>query len=312
MMNTETILARVYNIRELAADSPLVCVKLDELAADLNADIRMQCARSKGVGSAAKVIASVLKAVRKDSSRAALHYAHIDDKGFQCVCDGFRAFRLKDPLPLEPRPADAPKPMDVSSLFPDAADLSREYHTLSLPAADELKAFVRDWRAKHGRKAVPAWDFGQGEPVVSALFLLDLLAVLPDVRELHAANGSKAFFSPLYAFGANGDALVLPLRSAEKTAQRDAAKQAEAAAKAFEESDEGRELARKRRREAHAEKMRAEYADAVHGMLTDYTSRAADCPDYAMTADDFALLAWYSGEAEHYAAKLAELQAPAV
>ena len=50
---------------------------------------------------AAKNITRMLSALKKRDCRTAMHFAWIDDKGRQCICDGFRAYRLTEHLLLE-------------------------------------------------------------------------------------------------------------------------------------------------------------------------------------------------------------------
>ena len=113
-MNTETILTRVNAVMAYCDNAPMAGAMLKDLAADLSADIRVQCAKRQGVGNAAKTLTAILNAQKKRDTRTALHYAWLDDAGRQCVCDGFQAYRLREPLPLEPRPADAQTPLDLS------------------------------------------------------------------------------------------------------------------------------------------------------------------------------------------------------
>ena len=99
-MNTETILTRVNAVMAYCDNAPMAGAMLKDLAADLSADIRAQCAKRQGVGNAAKTLTAILNAQKKRDTRTALHYAWLDDAGRQCVCDGFQAYRLREPLPL--------------------------------------------------------------------------------------------------------------------------------------------------------------------------------------------------------------------
>ena len=95
-MKTEIILARVNEVLALNDDFVTVRCKLESLSADLAEQVRTEYAASRGEANAAKTISALLKAVRKDCGKTALHYAWIDGKGRQCVCDGYRAFRLNE------------------------------------------------------------------------------------------------------------------------------------------------------------------------------------------------------------------------
>lgn len=219
-MNTETMLARVNEIRAHfnPNDRQPAHLALDALADDLAAQLRAECAASKGVGSAAKAVQRLLTQCRKGSHQTALHYAWMDDAGRQCVCDGYRAFRLTEPLPLEDRPEDADKPIDLDKIF--AEFTPRDYTAVPLPDAGEVKAQIALQRAKD-RKALAVWDFGKGLPAVNAAFLLDLLTVLPDAREIFVRKNS--LLSPLFARSERGDAILLPIRTPAKAADESAA-----------------------------------------------------------------------------------------
>lgn len=219
-MKTETILTRVNEIMNLFGenDSFRIKAKLSNLADDLAAQVRMEYAASRGQGNATKTIVSMLDAVKKNNPRRpALHYAWMDANGHQCVCDGFRAFRLAEALPLEERPDDADDPINLDNVFPNL----NGYATMPLPSAQEVKAFIALERAKYGRRyseeAPKVWDFGEYKPAVNSHYLLDLLTVLPDATEIYYKPSSLV--APLYAKGERGEALLMPVMTPEKKQQ---------------------------------------------------------------------------------------------
>ena len=271
-MKTEIILARVNEVLALNDDdlSTARC-KLEALSADLAEQVRAEYAASRGEANAARTISALLKANKKDSGRTALHYAWIDGKGRQCVCDGFRAFRLNEALPLEERPADAGEPLNLDKVVPD---IRRGYAAAALPGAKEVKAFIALERAAKGRKVSPVWDFGKGKPAVNAAYLLDLLNVLPDAAEIYCGGP----FSPMYAKSERGDAVLLPVRAEAKTAEY-----AE-----YAEAQRARQQAAKDA--ADRDKFRA---DVLGNMLEKYNERVQNDPQYALTPDDFANMVQY-------------------
>lgn len=223
-MNTQEILARVndamapyavidnavdsrsYNAHYVASDMK---TRLAALAADLEAQVRQEIAASKGVGSAVKAITAMLKTNLEH--RPALAYPWIDAEGRQCVCDGYRAFRLRDHLPLGDRPEDAGKAIDLAQIFPASLEGWKE---LTLPSVKELRSFIALERAKWtGRRKdfYAAWSFGDHEPSVNAQYLLDAATVFP---------GAKLFWntlvSPLVVTCEQGDGLLLPVRDIRK------------------------------------------------------------------------------------------------
>lgn len=216
MMTAEDILARVNAIMADCAETPALDA-LQRLAADLSDQVRQEYAAKKGVGNAAAALRNMLKTAKKQQSeRTALHYAWTDKQGRQCVCDGFRAFRLFDPLPLEPRPENAGEAVDLDKIFP-AID-AKTHNALPLPKLADVKAHIAIERAKTGRKAVALWDFGPGRPVVNAAYLIDLLTVLPDASEIYAMRGDRGLICPLYAKSERGDAVLLPVKCSDHEA----------------------------------------------------------------------------------------------
>ena len=270
-MKTEIILARVNEVLALNDEPTTVRCKLEALSADLAEQVRTEYAASRGEANAARTISALLKANKKDSGRTALHYAWIDGKGRQCVCDGFRAFRLNEALPLEERPADAGEPLNLDKVVPD---IRRGYAAAALPGAKEVKAFIALERAAKGRKVSPVWDFGKGKPAVNAAYLLDLLNVLPDAAEIYCGGP----FSPMYAKSERGDAVLLPVRAEAKNA----------------EYAEYAEAQRARQQAAKDAADRAKFhADVLGNMLEKYNERVQNDPQYALTPDDFANMVQY-------------------
>ena len=258
-MKTEIILARVNEVLALNDDFVTVRCKLESLSADLAEQVRTEYAASRGEANAAKTISALLKAVRKDCGKTALHYAWIDGKGRQCVCDGYRAFRLNEALPLEERPADAGDPINLDKVVPD---IRKGYAAAALPGAKEVKAFIALERAAKGRKVSPVWDFGKDKPAVNAAYLVDLLNVLPDATEIYYGGP----FAPLYAKSERGDAVLLPVRSEAKNA----------------EYAEYAEAQRARQQAAKDAADRAKFhADVLGNMLEKYNERVQNDPDFA-------------------------------
>lgn len=217
-MKTETILTRLYAIMELCKeDNPVINHELSNLANDLAAQVRMEYAASRGQSNAQRVIVSLLNAVKKEGGyRPALEYAWVDANGRQCVCDGYRAFRLTEALPLEERPDDVGDPVNLDKVFPNLND----YATMPLPSMQEVKAFIALERAKYGRRysqeASKVWDFGEYKPAVNSRYLLDLLTVLPDTTEIYYKPANM--YAPLYAKGERGEALLCPVMKNRKSA----------------------------------------------------------------------------------------------
>ncbi len=136
-VKAKPILARVNAILALSDEPTPTRCELQKLAANLAGYVRQEVAASRGVGDAAKTIQRMLNDMKKsDAGRTALHYAWIDEEGRQCACDGFRAYRLNEPLPLEERPDIAGDGIDLDKIIPDIA--AGSFDALPLPSIAEL------------------------------------------------------------------------------------------------------------------------------------------------------------------------------
>ena len=148
----------------------------------------------------------------KNASREAYEGAFTSG-GKQCVCDGYRLVRFRDPLPL-PEAAgglDVEKSIGPASLYETPLDL---------PTVKDLRGLIRI--AKQNGTAgnvfrvsrkLCLYDFGPDLPTVNAQFLLDMLEALP---------GCTASFykihSPIYFTAENGDGILLPVRKPAESA----------------------------------------------------------------------------------------------
>ena len=165
---------------------------------------------------AMRAIQRMLTTMRRNDHRPALHYAWIDAQGRQCSCDGFRAYRLNTPLPLEPRPANVGDGVDLDKIVPD---ISRNYEPIPLPTTDELQSYASVEREADGRKAKLLWDFGPGRPVVNIPYLIDLMAIFPEVTHVYVST-TNGPVSPLYVQSERGDAILLPVRCTDESRER--------------------------------------------------------------------------------------------
>ena len=182
------------------------------MAAALEEKVRADAAKSCGCGNAA----ATLEKMFKGQTNHKLAGAWTDEKGRQCICDGFRGYRLHKALPLTQLDKDV-VPFDLSKII-DPLE-TRENVPVNVPSVKEIKEFIALERAKsangdkRGKKADTVMDLGRGLPAVNARYLLELLTVLPDVK-VYAKKGGR--LEPLYAVSERGDAIVLPVRTPEK------------------------------------------------------------------------------------------------
>jgi len=302
-MKTQEILTRINAAMAIIAKDEQYAVpgtvygELSFLARDLEAQIRMECAAQKGSTDATRTITKMLNYAKKHDYRESLHYAWSDSQGRQCVADGYRAFRFKEPLPLEPRPENAGEAFDLEKVMPDG----KGYASTPLPSAKEIRAHIEIERAKYTGKRggfVALWDFGEGKPVVNAHYLLDLVQVFPDAAEIFYGVGEK-LLSPLYVKCDAGDAILLPVRAsrvvAEVAAARKAKEDAEQVIKAQAEA-EGHDPEYIREREERRAKRKAAAKKALDDNLQHIRMEMALSENYALELDEFEYLVFLMDE----------------
>ena len=232
--NTEKILSSVYAIRAmLETDKPAaVAAALDALAADMTDQMRRDAAAKAGRGNAEKIIRGVLRNaddLRNGDDRNPIKWQWTDAQGRQCVSDSFVAFRLVDALPLPPRPADAPKPVDLGKFFCEDVTHADYLDSLPLPDTADVRAFIRAERAREtaDRARIAAakkegkeiktnriyfgWDFGKGRPIVNAKYLLEMMTVFPDAQRIYFRRGHEGLFQAMQVVTSYGDGIIMPI-----------------------------------------------------------------------------------------------------
>ena len=161
-------------------------------------------------------------AVAKNSTRPASQGFWIDEEGKQCVCDGFRGFRLNSPMELTAAPelsADGSRFNLAQIIAPTRKNTLR----LTLPSVTEVRAKIKtdraEWAAKHHRKGEtfsPYYDFGPGLPRVNSNYLIDFLQLFPDGEAF--ASEQKPYITPIYFRSADGEGILCPCRKADEAA----------------------------------------------------------------------------------------------
>jgi hypothetical protein len=130
--------------------------------------------------------------------RPNLEGAWLDSYGHQCVCDGYRAVRLLNPVDGLKEASG----MDLSAVFPASL---WNWELMALPSPGELRACIAEQKGRRDK----FYDFGEGMPKVNAQYLKDIMDILPDAvayRNPESPNRPIVFVSDA------GDALLLPVR----------------------------------------------------------------------------------------------------
>lgn len=161
-------------------------------------------------------------AVRMNSQRPNEQGFWIDEEGKQCVCDGYRGFRLNSPMELTAAPelsADGSR-FNLAQII---APLRKNTLRLTLPSVTEVRAKIKtdraEWAAKRHRKGEtfsPYYDFGPGLPRVNPNYLIDFLQLFPDGEAF--TSEQKPYITPIYFRSADGEGILCPIRKATKAA----------------------------------------------------------------------------------------------
>lgn len=213
-MTQAEIYTRLHTLKERSDLDADTRVELDMLTLAIYDDLRRVPNASNRA--AAACIGHMLKGANARANKA-LAYTWTDKNGLQCACDGYRAYRLRKALPLPVLPDDL-KPFDLERIFDPV--IKRRSIRLAYVDRGELNAYIELQRAEHGCKHAPVWEFGDGLPTVNAVYLFELLTVLPDAVLMVDPENP---LSPVYAASDLGDAVLLPIRPAKKQALAPAA-----------------------------------------------------------------------------------------
>lgn len=161
-------------------------------------------------------------AVRTNSHRPAEQGFWIDEEGKQCVCDGYRGFRLNSPMELTAAPelsADGSR-FNLAQII---APIRKNTLRLTLPTVAEVRAQIKtdraEWAAKRRRKGETfkaSYDFGPGLPSVDANYLIDFLQLFPDGEAF--TSEQKPYITPIYFRSADGEGILCPIRKATEAA----------------------------------------------------------------------------------------------
>lgn len=161
-------------------------------------------------------------AVRLNSHRPTEQGFWIDEEGKQCVCDGYRGFRLNSPMELTAAPelsADGSR----FNLTQTIAPIRKNTLRLTLPTVAEVRAQIKtdraEWAAKrHGKGETfnAKYDFGHGLPSVNANYLIDFLQLFPDGEAF--ASEQKPYITPIYFRSTDGEGILCPVRKAAEAA----------------------------------------------------------------------------------------------
>ena len=206
-MNTEKLLEKLNALKPLCEYSDVY----KALVAEVESDFRKEMSAKSGDSKAYNVVTKMLRTFAKNDTREAFHYAWIDSNNRQCVCDGFRAFRFTEHLPLADRPASAGDPIDLDKIFPTNDALDVDFLPCKLPSVADVKVFIAQEKAKGKKQQEIYYCFGSDKPFVVASYLLDLLTAFPTADTMWY----RSEIHPIYVKCSIGDATICPVRTGE-------------------------------------------------------------------------------------------------
>lgn len=147
---------------------------------------------------------SAARRISEGASRENMRGVWIDSDGRSCICDGYRAVRLFERFESIP----TIEPWDgLQKVFADPCRYSR---VIDAPTVSQVKQAASLYRAAHGKKSIPLYDFGEGLPRVNASYLIDMLTLIPGAKLYIADN--RVEISPIYFVSEKGDGILLPVR----------------------------------------------------------------------------------------------------
>ena len=154
---------------------------------------------------AAAVLNRLLKRCQKDSpKREAYHKAWIDAAGRQCVCDGYRAYRLNSRLDAVETNADR-IPMNLDKIF-EPLDAGK-VEEIPAPDAEAVALAITDGK-NHNRPGL--YDCGPGRPAFNPEYLRELLRLFPGAKWY--IDAARPMTCPAFIVHDAGTACICPVR----------------------------------------------------------------------------------------------------
>ena len=182
----------------------------------IRTDMAQQYQRDDKRRTSAAAIRRIGRASASKQGKLRPHFAgaFLDEQGRQCITDGFTLLRLNKPsnaLQWAPQPNDP----HVYDTIPELLNADGATVTLNLPTAAEVRAKIASDKAKFKASSPPKYEsfstcfsWGDGLPLVNALYLLDILEALPGCT----AACRPGELSCVYFHSSDGDALIMPIR----------------------------------------------------------------------------------------------------
>lgn len=182
----------------------------------IRTDMAQQYKRDDKRRTSAAALRRIGKASASKQGKLRPHFAgaFLDEQGRQCVTDGFILLRLNKPSNVLEW-AQTPNDPHVYDTIPAMLSTDGATVPLNLPTAAEVCAKIASDRAKFKASSrskyedfSTCYNWGDGLPMVNALYLLDILEALPGCTAACRPDEPSC----VYFHSPDGDALIMPIR----------------------------------------------------------------------------------------------------
>lgn len=227
MINTEKFYAEVIKLKELFdGESQNLIEKAVEKnkkicadtawcqVANLIIDLRAKMAEESAKKTGKRVLFDYCQNMLKNNfGREALSYAKVLSDGYQYVCDGYRAVKMKTALPLPECPETIGYP-HVDQIVPRTLEGYERIE--SLPTIERLKTYYKICKAEkkniaHSGGAI-IYRLGNGLPYINAKWLYETMEALPNAT-VYASKYNILFIDEQQDI----TAMILAIRIADET-----------------------------------------------------------------------------------------------
>lgn len=158
---------------------------------------------------AAAVLNRLLKScIKNQPKREAYHKAWIDAAGRQCVCDGYRAYRINTRLDAVETSAEQ-IPMDLDKIFQPLN--AGKVEEMPAPDPEAVNLAIIDGK-NHSRPAL--YDCGPEKPAFNAEYLREILRLFPGAKWYF--NPAAPTTGPAFIVHDAGSACICPVRKKQE------------------------------------------------------------------------------------------------
>ena len=198
MINTEKIYEEVIKLKKLfdedeqkyidlavqrneRTQTPLFpWVQVANLIMDLRDEMAEQSTKATGKNALFKYCTAILKYNMRDGGRVSLTFSKVLSDGYQYACDGYRAIKIKEYLPLPECPPEIGYPA-LDKIVPNSLTGFEELTVL--PSVAGLKTYYKICKAEKknimsGKQVL----YRFGEHLINAQWLYETMEALPNAK----------------------------------------------------------------------------------------------------------------------------------